>query len=198
MFGNFNDIFFMAGTTSTHALPIWKAVSCKLAEGTPMSAGPVNAFIMVCLIFDATSSKSLHSLIATGKYTHVASTDVASKRSFVSGNTVNLSRPFYIFRTHFVPTTLGLDNADSIIISLYNDYFKKNNVIMTSFDMNQLLKKKWKFSVKKNYLQCSSANSWITAIDQNREFFREGREGNMVSREFSLPDTFPYHISSYY
>ena len=50
--------------------------------------------------------------------------------------------PFYIFRTHFVPPTL--EGADSIVLSIYNDHFKKNGVIMTSFDMNHLLKKKWK------------------------------------------------------
>jgi hypothetical protein len=49
---------------------------------------------------------------------------------------------FYIYRTHFVPTTL--DNADLIVLSIYDKYFKKNGVIMTSFDMNYLLKKKWK------------------------------------------------------
>lgn len=50
--------------------------------------------------------------------------------------------PFYIFRNHFVPTTL--DNADSIVLSIYEKYFKKNGVVMTSLDMNYLLKKKWR------------------------------------------------------
>ena len=37
----------------------------------------------------------------------------------------------------------------------------------------------------------------LIAIALKQGVFREGREGNMVCREFTLPNTFPYHISSY-
>lgn len=48
---------------------------------------------------------------------------------------------FYVFREHLVPTSI---DGSSVVKNLYKKYFDEHNVIMTTFDMNRVLRKKWK------------------------------------------------------
>lgn len=50
--------------------------------------------------------------------------------------------PYYILRTHLAPTSVI--NADTIIVDIYEAYFKERFVVMTSFDMDRLLREKWR------------------------------------------------------
>ncbi len=50
--------------------------------------------------------------------------------------------PYFILRTHLAPTCIT--NADTIIVDLYEAYFKERFVVMTTFDMDRLLQKKWR------------------------------------------------------
>lgn len=48
---------------------------------------------------------------------------------------------FYIFREHLVPTCI--DGA-SVVLDIYRTYLRYNNTVMTTFDMNRVLRKKWR------------------------------------------------------
>ena len=48
---------------------------------------------------------------------------------------------YYVFRKHLIPTSI---DVSKVIMSLYYKYLKENHAVMTTFDMDRIIRKKWK------------------------------------------------------
>ena len=72
---------------------------------------------------------------------------------------------FYVFREHLVPTCI---NGASVVLNLYRAYLRDNNTVMTTFDMNRVLRKKWRrfdsFELVKITLEVPKAIHQINAV----------------------------------
>ena len=50
--------------------------------------------------------------------------------------------PYYIFRQHVLP--VDVNGVEDIVMKRYKKYFKKYDVLMTSYEMNVYIRKRWK------------------------------------------------------